>query len=223
MATTPSFWVIMLVSDPTYIAAKQVKAGTQSLPLEFRLLADYLLEQYQVSLLMGDIYYEPVVKTLAPALRLIFDLPFHIKRLPIRNEERNALIGDVFRHIVQDNALEQYGEFIAGEFRVQYIPFEELYFQEIKQTVTVSEIKESAQDKDIVKLHSFGNTFYVFYADAQTSKVKQGEGQEGHLRQTIIALLRKKGYEGPYSEKLQVILDEIQSVHRAGGWYNYFR
>lgn len=213
----------MLVSDPTYTAAKQVKAGTLVPPLEFRLLADHLLHQFQVKLLTGDIYYEPVVKTLSPALRLIFDQPFEVKRLPIRKEQRNALIGDVFRTIVQENELGQYGEFVAGEFRVQYIPFEELYFQEIKQSFGLTEIKKKAEDEDIVTLHPFGNTYYVMYADAEVLQEKRDSGQDQKILEAIVVLLRERGYAGAYSEKLHVILDEMRSVERAGGWYYYLR
>ncbi len=73
----------MLYWDSTYLDAKKVKEGSKKLRPEFELLKVFLRDEYFVILLNADIYFEPVVTTLDPSLRLVIDNEVKKTSLPI--------------------------------------------------------------------------------------------------------------------------------------------
>lgn len=214
----------MLISDRTYIKSKNIKQGRFKVELEFQYLKDYLLENFNVRLLNGDIYHEPIFKSLPTKLRLVLEGQNWKERLPIKYEEKKMIIGNRFINIIKENGIDKYGELKYGELDVQYISFDELKFKETKNKVKINaEIKRLLDDRDIIRIQPVYNTYIVFYPNQEILNKKRILRHDQLILSVIIQLLRKEGCKEEYLKQITIRLDEIQSIERAGGWYNYMR
>jgi hypothetical protein len=209
----------MLSWDKTYLEAKEIKEKRRKPSAEFQKLREYIFQEFDVKILNGDIYEEPVFKHLPQKLRIIIEGNDWANKLPVKNDQRKRLIGNAFIDIIEELGISKYPELEKGELNVQYLSYTELRFEEVKKKIPMSRIKDQIGDRDIVKIHSFGNTYYVFYPNRKVLKrVKQEKIQE-----KIIDVIKREGYNGKLLDKIKVVMDEIGSLEKAGNLYNYLR
>lgn len=211
----------MLSWDKTYLEAKEIKENKRSLSIEFQMLKEYLFQEFNVEILNGDIYEEPVVKNLPLKLRIIIADSDWLNKLPVKHDLKKRLIADIFIDIIRKNSIEKYPVLEKGKLDVQYVLYAALRLEEIRRKVSMSKIKDRIGDKDILEIHTFTNTYYIFYRDKEVLEKRKKEGIR--IQKIIIELIKEAGYEGILIDKIRVTLDEIGTLKNAGSFYNYLR
>ena len=211
----------MLTWDDTYLKAKQIKAGNAAQELEVELLATYISETFQATVINADIYHEPVITRLPTKLRIIFEGTTLHHLLPVRYEDQKRLIGDVFIDIIASNQIDKYPDLEKGKLDVEYLLYESLRFDEAMRKVSFLALKNG--DADIVDATKLLRSIFVFYQNREVLQQKILKQQDKILLAFVMELLKKENVAEVYFNELSVHLDEIGAIDRAGGWYYYFR
>ncbi|MFL1896694.1 hypothetical protein ACJRPK_13385 [Aquimarina sp. 2-A2] len=212
----------MLTNDPTYIKAKKVKEGIEKLTPEYSHLNDFLIKEYSAHLLNADIYYEPIVKSFGPRLRLIIDKEIDETKLPIYYLDRQ-IIGERFIKIYNKLNPETPKNFSAKELNVDYIIYDKMLFEETQLTVLDREILSSLKEPTIQRLISLGSEYIFLFENTEIMQQKKAELYDQTILKTLIQLIKKKGYKGKYTSKIHITFDIVESFNKPGSVYNYLR
>jgi hypothetical protein len=212
----------MLTSDSTYLKAKKIKNKEDKLAIEFQYLNEFILSEYSVNILNADIYYEPIFKDLGPKLRLIIDSNVEDSNLPIYYKDRYS-ISKKFLEIISSLSLDYNLNIEYEKLNIEYIIFEQLFYEETIGKLSNKTIIESLNDPSIIKLSIFWSEYVFFYKDSEVVNSKKNENFDKKYREIIIELVKQKGYNGNYLNKISIIFDSIESLEKAGSEYNYMR
>ena len=212
----------MTFTDSTYLDAKKVKERTGGSRIEIELLRDFLKEEFSATLLNADVYFQPVVTTLDPSLRLIIDSEIKSTNLPIYYLDRNV-IRDKFLSICKESNSELTKDIIDNKLSVEYVEFDELFFEEIRCKVNHNSILESINEPGILKMSNYFSEYIFFYQNKDEMENQLKKNLQNVIKNKITELIIKEGYNGNHLSDIAIRFDIIDSLEKAGSEYNYLR
>jgi len=212
----------MTFTDSTYLDAKKVKERTGGSRIEIELLRDFLKEEFSATLLNADVYFQPVVTTLDPSLRLIIDSEIKSTNLPIYYLDRNV-IRDKFLSICKESNSELTKDIIDNKLSVVYVEFDELFFEETRCKVNHNSILESINEPGILKMINYFSEYIFFYQNKDEMENQLKKNLQNVIKNKITELIIKEGYNGNHLSDIAIRFDIIDSLEKAGSEYNYLR
>ena len=212
----------MTFTDSTYLDAKKVKERTGGSRIEIELLRDFLKEEFSATLLNADVYFQPVVTTLDPSLRLIIDSEIKSTNLPIYYLDRNV-IRDKFLSICKESNSELTKDIIDNKLSVEYVEFDELFFEETRCKVNHNSILESINEPGILKMINYFSEYIFFYQNKDEMENQLKKNLQNVIKNKITELIIKEGYHGNHLSDIAIRFDIIDSLEKAGSEYNYLR
>tara|TARA_B100000767_G_C19532335_1_gene437152 strand:+ start:13 stop:651 length:639 start_codon:yes stop_codon:yes gene_type:complete len=212
----------MTFTDSTYLDAKKVKERTGGSRIEIELLRDFLKEEFSATLLNADVYFQPVVTTLDPSLRLIIDSEIKSTNLPIYYLDRNV-IRDKFLSICKESNSELTKDIIDNKLSVEYVEFDELFFEETRCKVNHNSILESINEPGILKMINYFSEYIFFYQNKDEMENQLKKNLQNVIKNKITELIIKEGYNGNHLSDIAIRFDIIDSLEKAGSEYNYLR
>jgi hypothetical protein len=196
----------------------------QDLPREeFRLLAKAIKEEWHSNLVNGDVY-KYIQLTNPIRLRLILSTIEDLQLLPKLRNQRQELIGGLFRAIVEKLAHRPYLEYELSTLEVDYFSFEELAFQECVNSIDTGLIRAAFPESKIWSIQRFWNYYTVFFATNEDVKRNERNGisqkislkfQEAAQAHDLFSVLRNR--------MITVRFDSKENFDNAGGGYYYYR
>ena len=212
----------MTFTDSTYLDAKKAKERTGGSRIEIELLRDFLKEEFSATLLNADVYFQPVVTTLDPSLRLIIDSEIKSTNLPIYYLDRNV-IRDKFLSICKESNSELTKDIIDNKLSVEYVEFDELFFEETRCKVNHNSILESINEPGILKMINYFSEYIFFYQNKDEMENQLKKNLQNVIKNKITELIIKEGYNGNHLSDIAIRFDIIDSLEKAGSEYNYLR
>jgi len=213
----------MQPKEEVFQKAKQVILNQELPNEEFQILAKELREKWNSNLVNGDVY-EYIQMTNPIRLRLIFQTVEDLKSLPKLWNERQEMVGNLFKNILKEINQELYSNYDLSILEVDYFIFDELAFQECVNKIDTKIILSEFKEYPIWQIQKFWNYLIVFY---QTNNELINSEKLGISEKIKLKFQEVAKKNDPFSilkkKFIEVKFDSKENFDKAGGGYNYYR
>ena len=213
----------MQPKEEVFQKAKRIILNQELRNEEFQILAKEIKEEWNSDLVNGDIY-EYVQMTNPMRLRLIFRKVEDLISLPKLWNERQELIGELFKRILKKSNPKIYTNYDLSILEVDYFPFEELAFQECVNKVDTRTIQSEFKDYQLWSIQRFWKYFTVFYDTNEEVQENERLGISERIKLKFQEVAKKNDQFAVLKDKtIEVKFDSKENFDKAGGGYNYYR
>jgi len=209
--------------EEVFQKAKQIILNQVFATDEFQILAIKFKEKWNSNLVNGDIY-EYTQMTNPMRLRLVFRAAEDLNNLPKLWSEKQELVSNLFKTILQKANPELYLKCSLLTLEVDYFIFDELAFQECVNQIDTGIVRFEFKEYQIWKIEQFWKYFTVFYKTNEEVKKNEELGINERIK---IRFQEEAKKNDPFLvlkfKFVSVNFDSKENYERAGGGYNYYR
>jgi len=218
--------------DSDYQETKQIMLGNTVMKPEFKKLAEWVDQTYQVKTI--NVIFDTIDEGKRPRLQLCFEfenevLPFYDKDNINYHRDTQQLIKEKLTQSLIEDGLLNKGEYFTDNLWVIYGSFKPIAMMEANGKITKDELeglKQKINSPDLWEIsNNFSGAFFFVYTDKQVKHYKNSESEQ-KWAELYFDLLEKYNQFGYFKrETFSIYLDSKENfdTNYASNWYYYYK